>query len=245
VIVRLPARAVPLLWLCLSGCSGLFKSNAQPEQIYFLRAPPAQGATAGAASPGAAAAAADGATASAASLARMGVSIRVGHPLAAPGLDTAHIMLVQADHRMNFFAGSRWPAPLPDVVEALTVQTLRASNAWASVEDSSSPFPSDYLLQVAVRRFEADYAESGSAPAVHVVLDCTVGRREGRDIIATFVASGTTAAAANRLSDVVAAFEQASGAALVVLSQQAAQTVRSDAQRAAQNGEKPVPSATR
>ena len=78
-----------------------------------------------------------------------------------------------------------------------------------------------------------------------MVLDCTVGRREGRDIIATFVASGTAAAAANRLSDVVAAFEQASGAALNVLSQQAAQSVRSDAQRAAQNGEKPVPSATR
>ena len=243
--VRLPARGVPLLWLCLSGCSGLFPSNAQPEQIYYLRAPPADTAAARAAPAGAPAADADVATANAASLARKGASIRVGHPLAAPGLDTPHIMLVQADHRMNFYAGSRWPAPLPDVVEALAVQTLRASNAWASVEDSSSPFPSDYLLQVAVRRFEADYAESGSAPAVHVVLDCTVGRREGRDIIATFVASGTAPATANRLSDVVAAFEQASGAALGILSQQAAQTVRNDAQRATQNGEKPVPSATR
>ena len=235
----LALRGIPLLCVCLAGCSGLFKSTAPPEQIYFLRAPAAGAGTSatGSTSPAGSTSAADGTA--------VGASVRVGHPMAGPGLDTPRIMLVQADHRMNFFAGSRWPAPLPNVVEALAVQTLRASNAWASVEDSSSPFPSDYLLQVAVRRFEADYAESGSAPAVHVVLDCTVGRREGRDIIATFVASGTAAAAANRLSDVVAAFEQATGVALQALSQQTAQAVRRDVQRATQNADAPAPSSKR
>ena len=43
-------------------------------------------------------------------------SLRVGHPVAAPGLDSSHIMLVQADHRMNFYIGSRWPAPVADVL---------------------------------------------------------------------------------------------------------------------------------
>jgi ABC-type uncharacterized transport system auxiliary subunit len=154
-------------------------------------------------------------------------------------------MLVQADHRMNFYIGSRWPAPVADVLEALAVETLRASGAWTSVEDSTSPFPSDYLLQVAVRRFEADYTAGGAFPEVHVTLDCIIGTRAGRDVVATFLASGTALATANRVGDVVSAFEQATGAALGALSQQAAQAVRAAAERAAQNGEKPTPSSSR
>jgi len=227
-IPQLATRAVPLLCTILTGgCSGLFHSTAHPEQTYYLRAP--------------AAAAGNGAPATAA----VAGSLRVGHPVAAPGLDSSHIMLVQADHRMNFYIGSRWPAPVADVLEALAVETLRASGAWTSVEDSTSPFPSDYLLQVAVRRFEADYTAGGAVPEVHVTLDCIIGRRAGRDVVATFVVSGAALATANRLSDVVSAFEQATGAALGALSQQAEQAVRAAAEHAAQNQDSPTPSISR
>jgi len=226
-----PARALPLLCtMLILGCSGLFHSTAHPEQTYYLR-PPA--AAAGEGAPGAARGAPGAPPGVAASL-------RVGHPLADPGLDSSHIMLVQADHRMNFYAGSRWPAPAADVIEALAVDTLRASGGWRSVEDSTSPFPSDYLLQVAVRRFEADYTAGGAVPEVHVTLDCIIGRREGRDVVATFVASGAALATANRLSEVVSAFEQAMGAALGVLSEQTQQAVRAAAARAAQNEDGPT-----
>ena len=215
--------AVPLLCILNGGCSGLFHSSARPEQTYYLRAPPAAARdevpTAARGAPG--------------SPAALAASLRVGHPLADPGLDSSHIMLVQADHRMNFYAGSRWPGPTADVIEALAVETLRASSAWRSVEDSTSPFPSDYLLQVTVRRFEADYTAGGTVPEVHVTLDCIIGRREGRDVVATFVASGAALATANRVSEVVSAFEQATGAALGSLSQQAQQAVRAVAERAA------------
>ena len=232
------ARTLPLLCLCLTGCSGLFQSKAKPEQVYFLRAPavasyaPAQPADSAAAAPAAAAAA-------------MPVSLRVTRPLASPGLDTARIVLVQTDHRMNFYSGSRWPAPATQLVEALAVETLRATGAWTSVQDSTSPFPSDYLLQIHVRRFEADYTEGGGAPVVHVVLDCVVGRRQGREVLATFTASGSAAAVANRQAEVVAAFEQATGTALQSLSQQAERTVRADLQRGAQDADKPLASISR
>jgi cholesterol transport system auxiliary component len=222
--VRIPLlarRGVPLLCAILAGgCSGLFHSTAQPEQTYYLRAP---AAAAGNGAPSAANGAQGSPPAPAASL-------RVSRPLADPGLDSSHIMLVRADHRMNFYAGSRWAGSAVDVIEALAVETLRASGAWRSVEDSSSPFPSDYLLQVAVRRFEADY---------------TIGTRAGRDVVATFLASGTALATANRVGDVVSAFEQATGAALGALSQQAAQAVRAAAERAAQNEDRPTPSSSR
>jgi ABC-type uncharacterized transport system auxiliary subunit len=210
-------RTLPLLCLSLAGCSGLFQSKAKPEQTYYLRAP---ARTAGTGSQG-------GASAATATPA-IPASVRVIRPVADPGLDTSRIMLVQADHRLNFYSASRWPAPAPEVIETLAVQTLRASGAWASVGSSGSPFPSDYLLQVYVQRFEADYSEGGVAPVVHVVLECVVGRREGRAVLATFTAAGSAAAAANRLGEVVMAFEQATGVALEALSQQTEQAVRAD-----------------
>jgi cholesterol transport system auxiliary component len=220
------ARGVPLLCLWLGGCTNFLHSNAPPEQIYYLRA-----ASAG--------------VAPLSSSARVRVSLRVAQLTAGPGLDSAHIMLVQADHRMNFYAGSRWPAPLPEVVGALTVEVLRASGAWSSVEDSGSPFPSDYLLQLGVRRFEADYTAGPAMPVAQVAIDCTLGRREGRDVIATFTATGSAGAAANRLSDVVAAFEQALNGALATLAEQAAQAAGADAQHLAQKEENPEPSIRR
>jgi cholesterol transport system auxiliary component len=211
------AAGAPLL-LALAGCAGLLHSSAPPEQVYYLRAPEA---------------------AAAAAPASRSASLRVGHVSAAPGLDSPRIMLVRADQRMDFYAGSRWAAPAPEVIEALAVQTLRGSGAWSSVEDSTSPFPSDYVLQVQVRRFEADYAEAGAAPVVQVSFDCILGRREGRDVVATFIATGSAPAAANRLGAVVAAFEQASSSALNALAQQSEQAVRADPHRTPQNGENP------
>jgi cholesterol transport system auxiliary component len=210
-----------LACLALAACSGLFRSTAKPEQVYYLRAPgPAATSTAPSGS----------------------ASVRVARADGGPGLDTTHIMLVQADHRMNFYNGTRWPVPAPQLVEALTVQTLRASGQWASVEDAGSAFPSDYLLQMHLRRFEADYTEAAGAPMVHVVIDCLFGRRRGgREIVAALSVSGSSAAAANHQAEVVAAFEQATGTALQALSQQLAQAVSADLQRpdAPREGESP------
>jgi cholesterol transport system auxiliary component len=146
---------------------------------------------------------------------------------------------------MSFFSGARWPGPMPQMLGALAVQTLRASGTWASVEDSASAFPSDYLLQITVRRFDADYTGGGAAPQVQVVLDCTIGRREGRDVVGTFVVARSAPAAQNRLSEVVGAFEQATDTALTALAQQALAAARADSARAPQNATTPAPSSNR
>lgn len=221
-----PALAVGVLTVSLgaaAGCTNLFHSDAKPEQTYVLRAPragePGADGTAAAATP------------AASRPAGVLAPLQVVHPLAGPGLDGPHIILVQADRRMNFYLGSRWPAPLPDMVEALAVETLRASGEWQSVQDSGSPFTSEYLLSISIRRFEADYTRARGAPQVEVVLDCTLGARSGRELVTSFVAAGSAAAAGDRMSEVVAAFETASSAALASLAQQAAAATRASAER--------------
>lgn len=212
---------VPLL--LLGGCSGLLHSSAKAEQTYFLRA---TAAPATAATP-------------------LPAALRVASPGADPGLDTSHIVLVQPDHRMGFYAGSRWPAAAPAMVAALAVQTLRASGSWASVQDAGSPFPSDFLLQVTLRRFEADYSGAPGAPEVHVVLDAVLGRRDASDVVGTFEVAGSATASANRMGEVVSAFEQATNQALAALAQQTAAVVRAAQDAAPQKSVNPVPSSSR
>ncbi len=214
---RLPTRLLAVLVsAALAGCTGLFHSSTRPEQVYLLRATSLP-ANSPAPTP-------------------LAASLRFTHPTAAPGLDTPQIVLVQSDRRMSFYLASRWPAPAPNMVETLAVEKLRGSGLWQSVADSASVFPTDYVIQVMMRRFEADYETDhtgggGPAPDVHVVLDCIVGKRAGREVIASFLAEGNATASANKLSAVVAAFETATNAALDSLSIQTAEAVRATAGR--------------
>ena len=202
--MRLPLLlATVLTAAALTGCSGLFHSDARPEQVYYLSATPGpQG------------------------LAPIATSLRFNRPSAGPGLEGTQIKLVQSDRRMSFYQEARWPASPANLVEMLAVEKLRGSGVWQSVADSASPFPSDYVLLVNVRRFEADYTGGTVAPEVHVVLDCIVGKREGREVIKSFLAEGSVPAAANKLGAVVAAFEAATNAALDSMETQTLEAVR-------------------
>jgi cholesterol transport system auxiliary component len=175
----------------LSAC-GALHSNVVLRQTYVLRAaaPPATATPAGG-----------------------GATLQVLRPFPAPGLESDHIILVRSDRRLDYFEGSRWAAPLPDVVAALVAETFRASGSFGSVQDERAPLAADYLLRIAVRHFEAQYAGE-AAPRVLVTFDCIVARRIDRGTVASFSVEGASNADANRLGAVVAAFEQASQAAI-------------------------------
>ena len=202
----------------VSGCTGLFHSTARPEQVYFLRAAAATGV--------------DGAADTSQARPALKESIRLARPTPGPGLDSSHIVLLESDRRMSYYMASRWPAPVPEMVEELAMQTLSASGSWSAVQGSASQFPTDYILQIRIRDFEADYGQTAGtgsnaiAPEVHVALECTVGRRSGRDVIATFLVEGSAKADSNRLAQVVAAFEQASSVALASMSTRTVEAVR-------------------
>jgi cholesterol transport system auxiliary component len=203
--------------LALSGCGSLLHSEAAPIQIYVLRA---------AVSPTTAAIAEAQALDTARTSAAAPPSLQVPRPQADPGLATELITLVRSDHRMDRYAASSWAGSLPDVVETLAIDTLRASGNWASVHDAPSPFVADYLLQITIRRFEADYTGGGESPKVYVTLDCTIARRVGRELITSFVAEGVADADANRMSAVVEAFEKAANKALAAMSERSAAAIR-------------------
>jgi cholesterol transport system auxiliary component len=195
--VSLVLCSLAMAWLA-SGCSWL-RSSAPAVQVYPLR-PAVAGASA------AVAAAAQPAAAA------LGVVL----PVAAPGLNTNNIALLRADGVLDAYAASRWPELLPEVLQPLIIDALRAGGRFASVQADTGPFRADYLLQVEVRQFAAVYAGDvkDSAPTVQVQLVVTLGRRADRSVLHSFVVNESAPASANRVSAVVAAFDSALGAAL-------------------------------
>jgi cholesterol transport system auxiliary component len=187
--------ALALLWL--AGCSGLH-SNQAPTQVYTL-SPPLPAAV-------------QNPTPALATL-------KVLRPLAAPGLDSDAIALTRSGQRFDFYAHSRWAAPLPELVQTDAIDALRAAGHFRAVHSDAVPLEADYLLQLEIRRFQAHYQGDGP-PTVQVQLVATLGRRSDRSLIGSLVAESEVAAGANRLQNVSAAFETALGEALVQLTKQ-------------------------
>lgn len=181
------------LALCAAaGCSG-FHSD-EPATLMYVLQPASGGAQPPAAAPA-------------------GGSLAVIMPVAVPGLNTDRIALLRADGVLDAYAGSRWPDVLPDVLQPLLIDGLRAGGHFSSVQADSGPFLADYVLQVEVRQFAAVYG-AGEVPTVRVQWVASLGRRADRKLLRTFTIEQSVPAAANRMAAVMAAFNAATGAAL-------------------------------
>ena len=174
-----------------SGCAGLHSKQAA-VQLYTLE-PVFALAASGAATEGA--------------------TVQVLRPLAAPGLDNERIALIRGAQRLDYYAASHWPGPLPDLLQPLVIDALRASGKFRAVQPDATVFAADQVLQIEIRSCQAEYAGDGP-PSVHVRLLATLGRQGDRTLVANVAAESTVAAGENRMQAVVVAFQSAVGTAL-------------------------------
>jgi len=184
----------------LAGCGGL-RSSERSEQVYTLEA----------AAPMEPAAAADTPVATGTNEVRP--TLQLLRPLAAPGLDTDRIAVVRNVSQLDFYAASRWPAPLPEVLQSLAINALRASGHYRAVQSEGTAVAADEVLQLEIRRCQAEYGSGGDV-VVHVQLVATLGRRTDRSLVASAEAESVTPVAENRLQAVIGAYRKAVGEAL-------------------------------
>lgn len=174
--------------LLASGCvSGAFDSDIPQRGVYVITAQPP---TPSAAAP-------------------LAVDLIVARPSARPGLDTDRIAVLNADRRLDYYAGGRWGAEADVVVQDLLVESLRNTGRLRTVQGDVSSFSADYVLQSELNDFQAEYSAGSGDPVVRVTLECTLGRVKDRRSLAVFTATATAPAANNTLGAVVAAFESA------------------------------------
>lgn len=178
--------------LALAGCTGaLLDSSAEAPETYRLLGE----------------ALADGGG-------QLPLALAVARPNASPALDSVRIAVVHPDNRFDYFAGVRWSEPVPEMLQQQLVRALAADGRFAAVVASPSRVPVDLLLDVELRRFEADYPAEGVVPEVRVEMLVTLIEARPARRVASFIAVGAATAAENRRAAVVAAFEAAAAQAV-------------------------------
>jgi cholesterol transport system auxiliary component len=189
------ALLIALLGATLAACAGsLFKNKAAPPTMYML------GATRK--------------TAAAAPDQTLPSDLAILRPRVRAGLDTDRIAALYPDRRMDYFADARWSGPLDEVIQDLAVQEFHATLKGSHVSADASVFASAYWLEIEVADFQAEYAETGGPPTVHVQLQARVGNSGDRHVLARFDPDVHEAAADNRMSAIVAAYNRAADQAL-------------------------------
>ena len=144
----------------------------------------------------------------------LALAISVARPRSAYSLDSDRIAVVKPDHGFDYLASARWAEPAPQMVQQLLVSALAADGGFAAAVAAPSRVPTDLLLDVELRQFEAVYADVDAPPRVRVGLQAILvdSRRGVR--IASFETGAEAVAGRNDRRSVLAAFQQASDAAL-------------------------------
>ena len=194
------AAALALVSLLgLAACGGsLFQSKIPPPAVYQLTAKSA---------------AAQGAESS---LPEIPVDLFIQRPRVRTGLDSDRIAALYPDRRLDYLAGARWSGQLDEVLQDLALQAFRERVHLRSVQAEQSAFSGGYLLIMEVVDFQAEYSADGGAdpPTVHVHLLASLGSAGDRGMIGRFEAQARRPAAANRVTAIVEAYDQALAEAL-------------------------------
>jgi ABC-type uncharacterized transport system auxiliary subunit len=199
--VKLPLPFLVLFSVALAGCGSLFKNQTAPPTMYWLSA---------AQPPGAASSQPDPAAPAGVPLADLAVL----KPRVRAGLDTERVAALYPDRRLEYFADVRWSGPLDEVLQDLAVQTFHSHPGMRNVSTDISAFPSAYWLEIEVVDFQAEYGAPDMAPTVHVHLLARIGNSANRHILGRFEPDVHEAAAANRMSAIIDAYNHAAGKAL-------------------------------
>lgn len=156
------------------------------------------------------------------------VDVAVSRPDLAPGLDSDRIAVLK-ERQLDYYRGVRWGSRSIELIQTLVVDSLEDQRLFRSVTAEQARVAGDYVLDLQVRDFQAEYTDAARAPTVHVALVGRLIRIIDRKLVATVNSQAKVQAQEDRLSEVLAAFERASHQAILDLGNQTAQVVRDDA----------------
>jgi cholesterol transport system auxiliary component len=187
---------IALASVTLAACAGsLFKNKAAPPTMYMLGAARSAAATADPSN-------------------NLPSDLAVLRPRVRAGLDTDRIAALYPDRHMDYFADVRWSGPLDEVLQDLAVQQFHTNPRLSNVSADVSVFASTYWLEIEVADFQAEYSAAGGPPTVHVHMQARMGNSGDRHILARFEPDVREAAADNRMSAIVDAYNRAADRAL-------------------------------
>jgi cholesterol transport system auxiliary component len=205
--MRKPALAA-LAAVLSTACSGnLFESNIPPPMRYVLAPAPRVATT----------------------VAPTRVDLSIGRPSLGPGLDTDRIAVLK-ERQLDYYRGVRWGDHAAEVVQSMLVASFEAQDLFRSVTAERARIAGDYLLDVDVRDFQAEYTAKHQAPTARVAFVGRLIRVADRNLVTTLSAEATHKASEDRMGPVAAAFEAAAQQASLQLAHKTATAIAEDEQ---------------
>ncbi|HEX2494286.1 MAG TPA: ABC-type transport auxiliary lipoprotein family protein, partial [Steroidobacter sp.] len=156
------------------------------------------------------------------------VDLAISLPDVAPGLDTNRIAVLTG-RQLDYYRAARWGGLTSEVVQTFLVDSFEDQHLFRSVTSDQTRVAGDYILDVALRDFQAEYSGSERAPSVHVKMIGRLIRVVDRELVATIDAEARASAGDNRMRAVAAAFERAAQQVVVELARETAVAVAGDA----------------
>lgn len=199
--------ALAAVLLAVGGCTGSLLESETPASLYYVLAP---------------APAAPGTAAS------VPVHLTIGRPDMAPGLDTERIAVLKG-RQLDYYRTARWGGRSTEIVQSLLVASFEDQHLFRSVTAEQARVASDYVLDVTVRDFQAEYA-GAAAPSAHVTFVARLIRVADRQLVGTFSSQAQRTAESNRMHAVAAAFEAAAHEVVLDIARQTAAAVTADAE---------------
>lgn len=206
LLVRRGVLAVAAL--ACGGCGSLLETKLPANTSYVLAPAPA----------------------SSAGVARSDADLSIGRPDLAPGLDTERIAVLKG-RQLDYYRAAQWGGRAAEVVQTLLVDSFEDQQLFRSVTAEQSRVASEYVLDITVRDFQAEYASDNDAPTAHVTILGRLIRVTDRQLVDTFAATAQSRASDNRLTAVAAAFETAAHKVVLELAQKTAASIASDAEK--------------
>lgn len=135
-------------------------------------------------------------------------------PLSAPAaLDTTRIALLHNPEQVEYYAHSNWVDRAPLLVQAAIIEAFETSERILSVGRDSADMRPDYVLNTDLRDFQAEYF-MGPYPEVHVGIIVKLVSMRSRSVVAVKRFDQGARAPADRVADIVGAFNSAVDQAL-------------------------------
>jgi cholesterol transport system auxiliary component len=134
-------------------------------------------------------------------------------PLANAGLSTTRIALYRNPTHLEYYARASWTDRAPSMVLTLMIESFENSGRIVAVGRESVGLRSDFVLKTELREFQIEYYGS-DVPVAHVAVNAKLVQSATRTIVASQDFDCRYEAGADRLNDIVSAFDEALGKCL-------------------------------
>lgn len=174
----------------LTACAG-FPGQGPPPKIYRLT----------------------GAHPSDADLPNVQWQLLVETPIAPAGLNTTRIALLRTPTQLEYYAQSEWVDRVPILLQSLIIQSFENSNRIIAVGRDTLDLRADFILKIEIHNFQTEYFHGGN-PLAHVSFRARLVALPRRAIVTSANFEGKAEAKADRIGDIVLAFNSATDKAL-------------------------------